>query len=172
MPHDVNLVRYAACRDEPWRSGGGSTRTLWTRGDPAAPMARISVAEIVRDAPFSCFPGIDRTFCALGPGPVVLWIDGAPSRLEQAQCISFPGEAQVSAQLPGGPVRALNVMTMRGLARHSVTHAHSAADDAILAALSDGEAQGLPVQCGDLILPPLPRGLSGHFLAIGIAALA
>lgn len=145
---------------------------MWTRGDPAAPMARISVAEIIRDAPFSCFPGIDRTFCALGPGSVVLWIDGAPSRLEQAQCISFPGEAEVSAQLPGGPVRALNVMTRRGLARHSVTRAHSAADDAILAVLHDGVVQGLPVQCGDLILAPHPPGLAGQFLAIRIEPAA
>lgn len=172
MPHEINLVRYAACQDEPWRNGGGTTRTLWTRGDPASPVARISVAEITRDAPFSCFPGIDRTFCALGPGPVVLWIDGAPSRLEHGQCISFAGEAEVRAQLPGGPVRALNVMTMRGHARHRITHAKPAPEGAILAVLSDGEVQGWPVERGDLIVPPLPRNSAGDLLAISIAALA
>lgn len=172
MAGPLNIVRYADRPVEPWRNGAGRTRTLWVEGKASAPTARISVAELVRDAPFSHLPGLDRTFCLLGPGSVVLEIDGAAHNLLAGEWTTFAGEADVRAYLPEGPARALNIMSMRGQAWHRVEAAGCAIDQAMLAILADGKVGSEFVSSGDLILPPAARDITGRFLAIRIGTQA
>ena len=168
MTDPLTIVRRAERPDEPWRNGAGRTRTLWTLPDSAA---RISVAELERDAPFSHLPGIDRTFCLLGPGRVVLEVDGIVRSLRPGEWTRFEGEAEVRARLAEGPVRAFNIMTARGRARHRVQASGGALDQAMLGVLEDGCAGDAALRCGDLVLPPVPQGITGRFLAIGIEPL-
>ncbi|WP_240641515.1 HutD family protein [Nocardioides ferulae] len=96
----------------PWRNGAGSTRELSVaREDTGETRWRISLADLVRDAPFSGFPGMDRLLTALGP--LRLTIDGTPVDLTTGEQVRFPGEAAVAVSLDR-PTRALNVMTRRG----------------------------------------------------------
>ena len=146
-----------------WRNEAGRTRTLWS-----APGARISVAELERDAAFSPFAGFDRSLCVLGPGAVTLLVDGAERRLGVGEWTEFAGEAQVEARLERGPLRAVNVMTLRGFARHRVWPASGPQDEAMLVALAGGSLGLERFEAGDLLLPPFPPGLSGAFLAVQI----
>ncbi|GAB3375913.1 HutD/Ves family protein [Amycolatopsis echigonensis] len=97
----------------PWRNGAGTTRELAAHAD----RWRISVADLLEDAPFSAFPGIDRLFTALGP--LRLTINGTPADLERGDQIRFAGEDTVTVSIDQ-PTQALNVMTRRGLCRAEV----------------------------------------------------
>ena len=127
--------------------------------------ARISLASLERDAPFSAYPGFDRTFCLLGPHAVTLIVDGVARVLAPGGWTSFAGETEVAARVDAGPVRAINVMTERGLARHVVERACGPVDGAMLAALAGDAGR---YDAGDLILPPCPAELTGSFLAVRI----
>ena len=164
MAEPLGLIRYADCAEEAWRNGAGRTRTLWS-GEGA----RISVATLEQDAPFSDLAGYDRTFCVLGPGTVTLLVDGAERRLGPGEWTAFAGEAQVVARLDHGPLRAVNVMTLRGAARHRVWLTDGAAQAAMFVALAGGNVGLEQFDAGDLLLPPLPPGLAGEFLAVQIA---
>ncbi|NKQ57674.1 HutD family protein [Amycolatopsis sp. K13G38] len=102
----------------PWRNGAGSTRELATTSDPRGHILwRVSLAELVHDAPFATFPGMERLFTALGR--LRLTIDGTPVELSPGEQIRFAGEAPVTVS-PARPTRALNVMTRRGSFRAQV----------------------------------------------------
>lgn len=105
----------------------------------------------------------------LGPGGVTLLVDGAEHRLGPGEWTQFAGEAQVAARLDQGPLRAVNVMTRRGAARHRVWLADGPAEGAMLVALAGGSVGDEQFDAGDLLLPDFPPGLSGTFLAVQIA---
>lgn len=128
--------------------------------------ARISLALLERDAPFSAYPGFNRTFCLLGPHAVTLIVDGVARVLAPGDWTSFAGETEVAARVDAGQVRAVNVMTLRGLAQHSVERAAEPVDGAMLVALA---GDGTRYDSCDLILPPYPAGLAGSFLAVRIS---
>ena len=64
---------------QPWKNGAGLTREIAFGGASAADFDwRLSVAEVVRDAPFSAFPGIDRCITLLrGAGMHLRAVDGS-----------------------------------------------------------------------------------------------
>ena len=99
---------------EPWRNGGGVTRTIAVAGKDW----RVSVADIAHSGAFSVFPGIDRTAMLVsGPG-VMLQGEAMQAPLRRAGAVAqFAGEAVMQATLDSGPVRLWNVMTRRGVAR-------------------------------------------------------
>jgi len=106
----VRLVGFAALAPVPWRNGGGLTREI-----AGAPGARLSLADIERDGPFSIFEGLDRIFVVVqgavtlsfGPADVVR-LDPGVAPLE------FAGEHAPQAA-PGAPgCRALNLLVERG----------------------------------------------------------
>ncbi|WP_406635866.1 HutD family protein [Amycolatopsis sp. WGS_07] len=102
----------------PWRNGAGTTRELATETDPSGETCwRISVADLLEDAPFSAFPGIDRLFTALGP--LRLTVNGVPKDLKRGDQLRFAGEDEVTVSLDQ-PTQALNVMTQRGRYRAEV----------------------------------------------------
>ncbi len=165
-----------ALPDEPWRNGGGRTRTIATQSREAlADQAsdgvtwdwRVSVATLEGDAAFSSFPGIERTSVLLSAGSVTLHVgDQTPHRLEHTgDLLHYPGDAPSHATLDGAvttPTRGagvslLNVMTRRGAARARVR------------ALQDGatlSAQALAVLvvegCWQVAEPASPRTKDGR----------
>lgn len=82
---------------------------------------RLSVAELERSSPFSAFPGVERIFTLISPGPVSLAVDGQVRAVFKGEPQRFPGEAEVSVDLPEGrPEKALNLMITRGHGRGEV----------------------------------------------------
>ncbi len=121
-----------AVTPEPWRNGGGLTRTIATSADHDAIVWRVSVADITHDGPFSVFPGIDRAALLISGQGVSLDDAGLQNRLKKrlqagGEAAQFPGEAMLQATLDDGPVRLWNVMTRRGQARCTLQRIDNAA---------------------------------------------
>ena len=111
---------------QPWRNGGGSTRELFTWPGGAAPwQLRISVADIIRDGPFSAFAGVDRWFAVLeGEGVRLAMPGAAPHTLTcSSPPLQFDGEAAPECRLTDGPTRDLNLMLQRGAGQALLQHA-------------------------------------------------
>ena len=122
--------------DEPWRNGGGRTRTIATQdrqtGEPPWDW-RLSVATIERSGPFSAFPGVDRASVLLGAGRIELSAVGEPIRrlLQPGDAVDYAGAPawHAAVQREGPPLSLLNVMTRRGAATARV---HAVRDDTAL----------------------------------------
>lgn len=105
------LVRTADVPAQPWRNGGGVTRTLLTRPRGDDWQVRVSVADVAVNGPFSRFPGVERWFAVLEGAGVVLTIRNTEHRLDASdQALSFPGELAARCRLVDGPTRDLNLM--------------------------------------------------------------
>lgn len=112
----TRLLRASARPGVPWRNGAGITREVVTGGgDPFG--WRVSVADLTGDAPFSAFPGIDRSFVLAEGGPVRLTIDDVEQRLRTGDIATFAGEAVVTARVDA-PARAINIMSRRDAFAH------------------------------------------------------
>jgi environmental stress-induced protein Ves len=102
---------------EPWRNGGGWTRTVATAASGAGgttPAWRVSAADISHDGDFSVFDGIDRTAVLMdGPGLTLTNTHAAITFGQLGNQASFPGEAALQARLGRGPARLWNVMVDR-----------------------------------------------------------
>jgi environmental stress-induced protein Ves len=112
------LVSLEAAAPQPWRNGGGLTRELlvWPGGD--AWKARISVADIGADGPFSRFERIERWFAVLEGQGVDLDVGGGRQRLTAGSPpFRFSGEAPVQCTLVDGATRDFNLMADPGRAR-------------------------------------------------------
>ncbi|WP_030555599.1 HutD/Ves family protein [Streptomyces exfoliatus] len=99
-----------------WRNGGGATREIvsWPVGAGEFQW-RASVADIDRNGPFSAFPGVDRTFALLSGDGVRLTAPGTFDRTARPEePLAFSGDLELTAELRGGPCRALNIMARRG----------------------------------------------------------
>ncbi|MCW2735663.1 HutD family protein [Nocardioides sp.] len=101
------VVRSDEVAPQPWANGGGTTREL-VRADDGA--WRISLADIDGDGPFSAFPGLHRLLTVVD-GPVLgLDVDGETHVVEPQRPFAFSGDAVVTASVPEGAVRVLNVV--------------------------------------------------------------
>lgn len=120
-----SILRLHDCPVRPWKNGLGRTRELCVE-PPGAGMDdflwRVSVAEVDSAAPFSAFPGIDRTIVLLeGKGFVMTLDDGRMHALTGPfEPFAFAGEAQVTIALAGGSTRDFNLMVRRGRAHGRV----------------------------------------------------
>ena len=112
------LVRADDSPQQPWKNGGGTMRELlvWPPGEHWH--ARVGVAEIAADGPFSDFPGIERWFLVLEGAGVELTVRGASgaaahriTRIDPP--LQFDGGAPTTWRLLDGPAQALNLM-LRG----------------------------------------------------------
>ena len=124
-PDRLHRLNADALPAQPWRNGGGATRTLfaWPAAAAGAGGAasedwrlRLSLADITADGPFSAFPGITRWFVVVqGPG-VALSAPGLDALLTPGSPpLVFDGALAPMARLHGGATRDLNLM-LRGLA--------------------------------------------------------
>jgi hypothetical protein len=114
----------ATIAPQPWKNGAGLTREIAFGGPSAADFDwRLSIAEVVRDAPFSAFPGVDRCITLLrGAGMRLRSDDG---RVEHALTtllapFRFSGDIALHATLVDGACSDFNVMTRRGRLRSEV----------------------------------------------------
>ena len=103
----MTVVRAEDVAPQPWANGGGTTCEL-ARADDGS--WRISLADIASDGRFSTFAGRHRLLTVVD-GPVLsLVVDGETHVVEPQRPFAFPGDAEVVASVPDGPVRALNVI--------------------------------------------------------------
>ena len=107
----------------PWKNGCGLTREIALA--PADAMGefdwRLSVAVVARDAPFSAFPGVDRSIVLLEGTGMLLRVGAALHRLERPfASLEFSGDEAVQAQLIEGATTDFNVMVRRGRWRAEV----------------------------------------------------
>ncbi|QAU24516.1 HutD family protein [Dyella sp. M7H15-1] len=114
----MSIIRLRDCPAMPWKNGMGRTRELAVHPVGAGMDEftwRASVAEVDSTAPFSAFPGIDRHIALLeGAGFIMALDDGRTHALTSPfMPFTFPGEAQVSVTLRGGPTRDFNLMLRR-----------------------------------------------------------
>ena len=120
------ILRAENYRRMKWKNGGGETAeiALFPHGAGLGTFDwRISMARVESGGPFSTFPGVDRTLSILEGEGIVLDIEGRERvTLTGASApYGFPGDAVTDAELPGGPITDLNVMTRRGRYRHEVS---------------------------------------------------
>jgi hypothetical protein len=124
------------CPVQAWKNGLGRTRELAVE-PPGAGMEdflwRASIAEVDSAAPFSAFPGVDRSIVLIeGAGFHMRLDDGRSHDLtEPFAPFVFSGEAKVAVTLAGGPTRDFNLMTRRGRARGRITAWRTPANAAI-----------------------------------------
>ena len=113
-----------------WKNGAGRTTEIASHPAGAALDAfdwRVSIADVVRDGPFSAFAGVDRTIVVLA---------GAGMRLEGGRHAAvlrtpyephaFSGDDAIDCVLVDGPVRDFNLMLRRGRATGEVAIARGA----------------------------------------------
>ncbi len=117
-PRGPVRASWLALPPEPWKNGGGVTRTL--TADPAGRW-RVSIADIERDGPYSRFPGFDRVSVVLAGEGVMLQGEGVSAALQPREPAAFGGDALLQSTLVGGPVQVLNLFVLRGAAVALVT---------------------------------------------------
>lgn len=119
------LLRLHDCPARPWKNGLGRTRELAAAPEGAGMddfLWRVSVAEVDSAAPFSRFPGIERTIVLIEGDGFHMHLDGSDSHAltEPFVPFAFAGEAEVSVTLAGGPTRDFNLMVRRAQATGQV----------------------------------------------------
>lgn len=127
----------------PWRNGGGTTQVLlaWPHADEWR--ARISIAAVTSDGPFSRYPGAERWFSVVEGAGVRLQVGGGTQILtSDSEPFRFSGHADVECTLIAGPTRDLNLMSVPGAGRMVRVH--------------DGYLSVAPARC--LIAGWAPRG--------------
>ena len=114
----LQLLEARTRAPRPWKNGGGMTWEI--AASPAgADMAsfdwRVSLAVVEAAGPFSTFAGVDRVMLVLD-GELELAVAGAQRLIldETSADVEFPGDAEVFASEPAGPVADINVMVRRG----------------------------------------------------------
>ncbi|MCV3738261.1 HutD family protein [Rhizobium sp. TRM96647] len=122
---EPKILASARHRRMPWKNGGGETVevAVFPEDSDLADFGwRVSMATVASDGPFSLFPGIDRTLALLSGQGMELEIEGTGWHLLMPECtpLAFPADVPTSARLTGGAITDLNVMTRRGLFRHTL----------------------------------------------------
>ena len=117
MATALHLIRARDCAEEAWRNGAGRTRTLWSGAG-----ARISVATLEDDAPFSAYPGVDRTFCLLGPLAATLIVDASALRAVDSAAVAVLLECRRMArgwskgfEIQGAPAKLRELAQLYGV---------------------------------------------------------
>ena len=119
------IIRLHECPPQPWKNGLGSTREIAAQPSDDGSggfLWRASIAEVDSAAPFSVFPGIDRTIVLLAGNGFTLTLDGTGEHPLTTPFVpfAFPGETQVTVTLAGGATRDFNLMVQRRRARGEV----------------------------------------------------
>lgn len=170
MKPRLQVVRRGEATATRWKNGGGVTHELavWPDGaDLSGFDARLSMAEVAADGPFSAFPGIDRTLAVLEGGPMRLSFGGAEVAVTaNGPPLSFPGEAPVRAALDQGPVLDLNIMTRRGAFSHRMVELSpgDSLPEGTVALVARGgvSVAGLDLAAGDALLGGKSASLQGR----------
>lgn len=121
LPSDVQRFVLDDIPAEPWRNGGGVTRTIASATQGGQVIWRVSAADITRAGPFSRFPGMNRT-AVLIQGERLELTGGSRTMAFAGlgHTVHFDGDEALYASRPEPAVRLWNVMTRRGQAMTSV----------------------------------------------------
>ncbi|MEP9372132.1 HutD family protein [Mesorhizobium sp. KR1-2] len=119
----MRIFRAADYRRMPWKNGGGETTEIAVSPEGASVDDfdwRLSMATVASGGPFSVFAGIDRTLAVLDGDGLSLTVEGmGTTELTTGSApLPFPGDAPTGAELIGGTVTDLNIMTRRGRLSH------------------------------------------------------
>lgn len=122
----VRLLPASGRVPKPWKNGGGITTDVFVWPENAGVddfLARVSIAEVAEDGPFSRFPAIDRTTAILAGGGFDLRFEQVTThRLTQdAAPLVYDGDVPAQSTLLAGPTTDLNAMSRRGHAAHRMT---------------------------------------------------
>jgi uncharacterized protein len=122
----LEVVALDMIPSEPWRNGGGVTRTVARQDDDW----RISIADVCNDGPYSRFEGMTRVSLVLCGAGIVLRErqSGATIELRSGHPVQYDGEKLWDAALIDGPVSVLNVMSKAASFRATVTQADDQID--------------------------------------------
>ncbi len=115
MQVDQHIIRFAAIHPQAWKNGAGTTREIAREGEGDAWQWRISIADVVAEAPFSSFPGVDRILVLLqGDGIALTFEDGQRMDvLPPFGSARFAGEAALVGTPVSGATRDFNLMWQR-----------------------------------------------------------
>lgn len=171
----THVVRAADRVAMPWKNGGGVTHEVVRVGEGAAGFAaRVSMAEVATDGPFSAFPGVDRVILLLdGAGFVLRRGDGLEVRVDRPHVpFAFLGEDAWHCRLVDGPVLDLNVMTDRATRRAAVRVVGPGRVEATwVVALEAGRVGDEEVVRGDLVALDGPVVATGVVVAIDVVGV-
>jgi len=111
---------------EPWRNGGGFTRTVARHATPAGDLWRVSAAEITASGPFSTFAAMSRHATLIAGGPLCLQTGSHAHALKAiGDMACFSGDDPSAVTTLDAPARLWNVMGRHGQVATSVTlHRH------------------------------------------------
>jgi hypothetical protein len=107
----IHRIHLGEAAPEPWRNGGGTTRTLLTW--PAADdwVLRVSVADVHAPGPFSPWPGHWRGFAVLeGAGVRLHFGEHRQTLGPDSPPLAFDGAEAPHCEPLAGPTRDLNLM--------------------------------------------------------------
>lgn len=181
------ILRADELQPTPWRNGLGVTReiALYPPGAETDDFLwRASVADVVGPAPFSSFPGIERTIVLLAGAGFHMTLDDAATHALTTPFapFAFAGEAQVQVQLAGGPTRDFNLMTRRDhctgdidVWRGGGSHACSAELALLHVAVGTVATADGTLAAGDSWLPDSVAGpvvLAGNAVALAVRVAA
>lgn len=108
-----------------WKNNKGSTREIAKSVNNTGNINwRLSIATITEDCPFSIFENLDRSIALLDGKKLTLVIneDKKVVLTQTSDAFSFDGASGVEAFTSFGNTTDLNVMTMRGVYRHTLQH--------------------------------------------------
>ncbi|MBC8727753.1 HutD family protein [Paraburkholderia sp. UCT2] len=168
LPAGLSVKSLGSFPGEPWRNGGGTTRTLVQDSDGGW---RISLADVKQDGPYSQFPGMTRSSLVLKGDGVTLRNGDVELTLRPRNAAVYDGDRTWTATLHGEPVLALNAIAKRGRYRTNVemlsenSHVPPVAHALIVnlcgsCTMLVGEIDKLTVEAGDVLI----RGTSGPSL--------
>lgn len=109
------IKRAASLVPVPWRNGLGVTRDVETVLHPDGSLRwQVSIADLVQDAPFSHFEGIDRVFTPIAgdPAPELAFEGGQFEACPLLVPKRFPGDVPTLSRIPA-PGRAFNALADR-----------------------------------------------------------
>lgn len=115
MDSERTIIRYDQLEPRPWKNAAGITREIAREGSDDDWRWRVSIAEVIAEAPFSSFPGVDRVLVLLeGEGIELDFEDGRTFEvLPPFGHIRFEGEAALIGKPKDGATRDFNLMWQR-----------------------------------------------------------
>ena len=107
------IIRASTLLARPWPNGLGTTRDITGTLDPTGPGWLLSLADLVQDAAFSHFPGVDRVFTLVEGGPVTLTQHDVAMPCLPFVPASFPGDRPSHCTMGCPSARAFNLFVDR-----------------------------------------------------------
>lgn len=124
----IRKLTRAEYRHMPWKNGLGSTQEIAIYPADAGLddfIWRVSSATVCAESAFSPFVGVDRSLAVVSGEGLRLVADNEAHMLTKRDAPhTFSGETPIVAELVGGAVTDLNVMTRRDGCAHTLTRLH------------------------------------------------